>query len=378
MPAKPLTEDQLLEAIRVVNEYGSVAEAARRLNIARPTLQHRYAAAKSRSDLRTEVDERAPEGHLVKGVSTLYDADGVMKAQWVKTNVDREKQLEALKEVIDALKADLPRGEPVSAPTQTSPELCNLFTFTDYHLGMLAWHREGGEDWDLEIAESVINRSMASMIGRSPAADTAVVNIQGDFLHTDGKIPVTPAHGHVLDADSRYPKIRKAAIRIIRNLVKMCLEAHQNVHLVIAEGNHDEEGTGWLADFFDVHYENEPRVTVNDSSLPFYVFEWGQTMLGIHHGHKVKNEALPLLFAAQFPEVWGRTKRREIHCGHRHHRDEKEYNGVTVVQHPTLAARDAYAARGGWIADRAAWAITYHKQYGAVGRVMVTPEMLNG
>ncbi len=181
-----------------------------------------------------------------------------------------------------------------------------------------------------------------------------------------------------LDADSRYPKIRKAAIRIIRRLVRDCLECHQNVHLVIAEGNHDEEGTGWLADFFDVHYEDEPRVSVNDSALPFYVFEWGQTMLGIHHGHKVKNEALPLLFAAQFPEVWGRTKRREIHCGHRHHRDEKEYNGVTVVQHPTLAARDAYAARGGWIADRAAWAITYHKQYGAVGRVMVTPEMLNG
>jgi hypothetical protein len=49
---------------------------------------------------------------------------------------------------------------------------------------------------------------------------------------------------------------------------------------------------------------------------------------------------------------------------------------VTVVQHPTLAARDAYAARGGWIADRAAWAITYHKKYGAVGRVMITTEML--
>ena len=78
----------------------------------------------------------------------------------------------------------------------------------------------------------------------------------------------------------------------------------------------------------------------------------------------------------QHPEAWGRTKRREIHCGHRHHRDEKEYNGVTVVQHPTLAARDAYAARGGWIADRAAWAITYHKRFGGVGRVAITPEML--
>jgi hypothetical protein len=54
----------------------------------------------------------------------------------------------------------------------------------------------------------------------------------------------------------------------------------------------------------------------------------------------------------------------------------REYNGATVIQHPTLAARDAYAARGGWIADRAAWAITYHKKYGAVGRVMITTEML--
>ena len=83
-----------------------------------------------------------------------------------------------------------------------------------------------------------------------------------------------------------------------------------------------------------------------------------------------------LLFAAQFPAEWGRTRKREIHCGHRHHRDEKEYNGAVVIQHPTLAARDAYAARGGWIADRAAQAITYHRKYGQVGRVSVCPEML--
>lgn len=371
-----MTEEELLEAIRVVNEYGSVAEAARRLNIARPTLQHRYAAAKDRLAQREEVDSRAPEGHLVKGVSTLYGADGVVKAQWVKTNIDHQARLDALKEVIDALKADLPKAEPVPAPSIVADYLCNLYTFTDYHLGMLAWHREGGEDWDLEIAETIISSAMISMIRQSPVAHTAVVNIQGDFLHTDGKVPVTPAHGHVLDADSRYPKIRKAAIRIIRRLVRDCLECHQNVHLVIAEGNHDEEGTGWLSDMMAVVYENEPRLTVDNSALPFYCHQWGTVMLGIHHGHKVKNESLPLLFAAQFPEIWGATKRREIHCGHRHHRDEKEYNGVTVVQHPTLAARDAYAARGGWIADRAAWAITYHRDYGAVGRVMVTPEMV--
>jgi hypothetical protein len=317
-----------------------------------------------------------PEGYVAKGVSTYYNAEGKPSGQWVKASLSHEALVDAMREAVEGFKGDIEPASPIVAPAASEEHLCNLYTFTDYHLGMLAWHKEGGSDWNISIAERTIIAALQKMIEQSPKAHTAVINIQGDFLHTDGKTPVTPASKHVLDADSRFPKIRKSAIRVIRSLVAMSLLRHQEVHLIIAEGNHDEEASGWLADLFSVHYEEEPRVNVNDSVLPFYIFEWGATMLGVHHGHKVKNESLPLLFAAQFPQEWGRTTRREIHCGHRHHRDEKEYNGVTVVQHPTLAARDAYAARGGWIADRAAWAITYHKKYGAVGRVMITTEML--
>jgi len=49
---------------------------------------------------------------------------------------------------------------------------------------------------------------------------------------------------------------------------------------------------------------------------------------------------------------------------------------MTVIQHPTLAARDAYAARGGWIAERQVTSITYSDKYGQVARNTVTPEML--
>lgn len=317
-----------------------------------------------------------PDGYVAKGVSTYYNAEGKPAGQWVKASLSHQALVDAMREAIDGFKDEILPASVIATPQACEEHLCNLYTFTDYHLGMLAWHKEGGSDWSIAIAEKTILAALVQMVNQSPNAHTSVLNIQGDFLHTDGKTPVTPASKHVLDADSRFPKIRRSAIRIIRSLVAICLQRHQEVRLIIAEGNHDEESAGWLSDLFAVHYEEEPRVTVNDSVLPFYVFEWGATMLGIHHGHKVKNESLPLLFAAQFPQEWGRTTRREIHCGHRHHRDEKEYNGVTVVQHPTLAARDAYAARGGWIADRAAWAITYHKKYGAVGRVMITTEML--
>lgn len=379
MPTPPLSPALMREALEAVNEHGTITEAAVALGIKRETLQSRVNRAREaqmRGALDDDIAERIPEGFAAKGVSTLYDAEGNVRAQWVKTDVDREKRLEALKDVVAGLREQIAPLPPVSAPQGILGDLCNLYTFSDYHLGMLAWHREGGDDWDLDIAETTLAKAFRAMVDQSPRAHTAVINLQGDFLHTDGKVPVTPAHGHVLDADTRFPKLRQSAIRLIRGLILYALETHAHVHLIVAEGNHDEESSGWLADMFAVQYENEPRLTVDDEKLPFYVFEWGMTMLGIHHGHKVKNEQLPLLFAAQFPESWGRTKRREIHCGHRHHRDEKEYNGVTVVQHPTLAARDAYAARGGWIADRAAWAMTYHKQYGAVGRVCVTPEMV--
>ena len=370
------------ETLEAIDRLGSARAASIELGMNIGGASETYLAVKKKAAKKGYAPEHdftrpVPDGYVAKGVSTYYNAEGKPAGQWVKASLSYQALAEAMREAIDGFKDEIPPAVSIVAPAASEEHLCNLYTFTDYHLGMLAWHKEGGNDWNLSLAEQTIIAALVQMVNQSPNAHTAVVNIQGDFLHTDGKMPVTPTSKHVLDADSRFPKIRRAAIRIIRSLVAICLQRHQEVYLIIAEGNHDEESAGWLADLFAVHYEDEPRVTVNDSVLPFYVFEWGSTMLGIHHGHKVKNESLPLLFAAQFPQQWGRTTRREIHCGHRHHRDEKEYNGVTVVQHPTLAARDAYAARGGWIADRAAWAITYHKKYGAVGRVMITTEMLS-
>ena len=132
----------------------------------------------------------------------------------------------------------------------------------------------------------------------------------------------------------------------------------------------------WLRVLFKALFENEPRVEVVDSPLPYYCLQHGKTMLGFHHGHLKKNDQLPMLFAAQFSQMWGLTTKRYAHTGHRHHVEEKEHSGMTVVQHPTLAARDAYAARGGWIAERQVSCITYHKAYGQVSKVTIVPEML--
>jgi hypothetical protein len=366
VPTPPLSQALCDEALAAVDQHGGVTAAADALDINRKTFQSRVSEARRRK-----------AGMVVTGRSTLTDLrTGEPVMEWVKETQDRQASLDALRAAAEALAADIPRAEPVAAPRSYADSLCNLYSYFDYHVGMLAWRKEGGDDWDLTIAERSLQQSYGAMVTQAPAARKAIICIGGDWLHTDGLLPLTPASKHVLDADGRFSKIVQVAIRGIRFIVTCALAKHAEVELIVMEGNHDETGSVWLRHMLSALYENEPRLSVNASELPFYVSRWGEVMLGFHHGHKVKNEQLPLLFAAQFPKMWGDTTKRQIHCGHRHHVDEKEYNGVTIIQHPTLSARDAYAARGGWIAERAVQAITYHKRFGQVGRVYVCPEML--
>jgi hypothetical protein len=374
------------ELIDAINEHGGLRAASRALGRAVSGFSQMLSSVKAKASLGGyspdhDLNKPIAPGYVGKGHSTLYRVDkqtGEKREvlQWVKTKADEHARANMIEQAFLAASDELPRLPPLDPPDLVLGQLLNLYTITDYHLGMQAWAAEGGEDWDLVIAEMMLHKAFAQMVSSSPAAHKGVVNIQGDFLHTDGKTPVTPLHRHVLDASGRYAQMVHAAVRVMRRVVDMALARHTEVEVIFAEGNHDLEGSMWLRIMFAALYENEPRLTVNASELPFYVVRWGKVMLGIHHGHQVKNDALPLLFAAQYPTVWGETTKRYAHAGHRHHAETKEHSGMIVEQHPTLSARDAYAARGGWIAERAARCITYHETFGEVGRTTVTPEML--
>jgi hypothetical protein len=378
--------DRQRQYIDSVNEHKGVMAAAAALGIGFQSVSEAISKIKERAALKGY----SPEHHLtrpiapglkMRGTSQLYkqgQAEPVL--EWVKTSADEERRMQVIRDAFDIMASDLPRIEPVERPAMTHESLCNLYTLTDSHVGALAWHKETASgDWDLSIAERVLTGCFEHMVNSSPKAKVAFVNQLGDFLHTDGTsgmAAVTPLHGNNLDADGRFSKMVQTAVRILRRVVDFALTRHEKVVVLMAEGNHDMASSVWLRVLFRALYENEPRVEVIDSELPYYCYRHGKTMLAFHHGHLKKNDQLPILFAAQFPKIWGDTEKRYAHCGHRHHVEEKEHSGLTVIQHPTLAARDAYAARGGWIADRAVTAITYHSEYGQVARTTVVPEML--
>lgn len=370
-----------LEYIEALEKHGSANKAAKACGVDRRVFARALDGLKSRAaragySPQHDMTKTVPDGFKVKGVSTYYDEEGKPRGQWVKSSVDEQRQAELMKAAIEAMSLEIPRVPPARAPKSTASSLCNVYTLTDCHMGMLAWHKEGGSDWDVSIAERTLTGCFEHMVSSAPHARAAVIAQLGDFLHSDGLLPVTPSSGHVLDQDGRFSKIVTAAIRVLRRVVGFALERHEQVFVLMAEGNHDMASSVWLRAMFKALYENEPRVTVIDSELPYYVHQHGETMIGFHHGHMKKNDDLPLLFAAQFPRVWGSSLKRYCHTGHRHHAEEKEHSGMLVIQHPTLSARDAYAARGGWVAERQATAMTFHEKFGLVARNTVTPEML--
>ena len=315
-------------------------------------------------------------GQFVKGVSTLYDEQG-QRLQWVKTDTDKQIQYELAQEALRALCDEIEPVDPVPAPESKLPEdLCNLFVVTDYHLGMQAWGEETRDaDWDTSIAERLLVAWFKAAIERMPDAQTAVFAQLGDFLHWDGLDSVTPMSGHILDADTRFQKLVRVAIRALRQCTEILLRKHEHVHLIMAEGNHDMASSVWLREMFSAFYELEPRVTVDLSPDPYYVHQHGNTGLYFHHGHKRKTRELDRVFAAKFREIYGQCEHNYGHSGH-YHFDKQETSLMTIEQHRTLAASDAYASRGGWLSGRGAKGITYHSRYGEVGRVIITPEMV--
>jgi hypothetical protein len=371
-----------MELIDAVNLHGSHRAAAKALGISASTIDEAIRAAKKKASVHGfspdhDMTRTVPEPFVVRGISTYYNAEGKPSGQWVKSRIDDAKLAEMVQATLDGMKDEITKADPCRPPTDyISDQILNCYVITDYHLGMLSWSEETGADWDVTIAEDLIIKWFQQAIAQSPNAKTAIFAQLSDFLHFDGMDAVTPSSKHLLDVDTRFSKLVRSSIRILRTIINMLLQKHQEVHIIMADANHDPVSQIWLREWFAVMYENEPRVTVDTSPNPYNAYEFGKTALFFHHGHKRKPANVSEVFAAQFREMFGRTKYAYAHMGHMHHLDVKENSLMIVEQHRTLAAPDAYSARGGWLSGRDAKVITYHQQYGEVSRLTINSDML--
>ena len=360
------------EAQRLYRETGNCNEVARIMGVHRTTAKELMdkadqwdtldpAVATAMGTIKTEV---VPSAIWVKTKPT-EDAPGY--SIYLRPEVAQETLGEALRAALDGLKP----WAPVPAPTYSDADLVTAYLIADVHAGLMAWGREAGVDWDTAKLADRLRDWMGRCVSSSPASDTAVIIYAGDTTHANDQTNQTPQSKHGLDVDTRFYKTMTMTAEALCHTVRMALEKHKSVVVVILPGNHDRDAYIGLRLAPLYLFRDDPRVSVYNEPGSFWVHQFGNVMLAAHHGDKAKPEKIVMFLADHYNKIWGGTRYRFLYTGHFHHLKMADIGGMQWEQLRPVTEKDAYSFNHAFPARAQMQAVTYHREHGEIQRVKV-------
>lgn len=370
--ASPTVRD--LEFIEAIEKAKSMRGAARLLGVGEASVRRRVESLKKRAALRGHSPEHdmthvVPDGYKVKGVSTYYDKDGKPAGQWVKSAEDSERQAELMREMIAAFVADLPAMQVQPWPLDWQSDVIPWIQIGDAHIGLLAHANEVGENFNIKIAETELCGAIGILIDELPNCERLVINDLGDGTHIENFEGRTEASGHILDHDSRFPKVIKAYSRIMRFIVEKALTKARHVDVIVNQGNHSRTNDIWMAELLRVVYGHTGRVHVLNNDSVFIAYRMGNTLVMTHHSDKCKPSQLAHVMTNDFRKDYGETEFHYVDVGHVHHGMVlKEHPGIFVESFNHLASLDRWAHDSGYRNRKSITIVLRSRRFGEVGR----------
>ena len=169
--------------------------------------------------------------------------------------------------------------------------------------------------------------------------------IGGDLLNMD-TFNGTTTSGTPVDNHQKAYHAYVDAFNALYWSVSYIKQFCENLHVVYVPGNHDRLSSYHIAHALSKCFDNE------DFSIYFdveyaerKVVMYGHNFFAFEHGDVTKKNT-PLVYATEFPLLWGRTKYRTCYTGHFHSKKtieyttENEHNGFSIKHLPSLCASD--------------------------------------
>ena len=363
MPTPPLSDEKKQEALDALKAAGgNKSQAARNLGLDRRTFTSRIEKARQDPAIQNVMDEVGTG--MVPSMVWLKSKDHSI---CLKPPPIEDDTLERIRASLEGL---TPAPE-IAAPLYANEDLLTLYPVSDVHIGMMAWGKETGEDFDTRAACDRLQSWVGQCVKASPESSVGVVLLNGDTLHADDQQNQTPGSKHQLDVATRHFRTLEMSISAIGSCVEMAAAHHDKVKVRVLPGNHDR--TAYMAILFALaeRYRGNPRIEVPKVPGEFFVFEHGACMIAAHHGDKAKAQRLVLALADDHAEMWGRTRYRFLWTGHLHHHKSEDIGGLQWEQLRAITAKDAYAKSHAFSARAQLQAVTYHRDKGEVSRVKV-------
>lgn len=201
-------------------------------------------------------------------------------------------------------------------PTGIAAEIAII----DAHIGKLAWSRETGQlDYDLKISvNDYLNAFDQNIQWIEPFKPEKIFYIVGqDIFHVENFEATTFKGGNRLDADSRLPKIYRKGSEVIIRCIEQCSQVAPT-EVIWVPGNHDMHASFFLCMLLEKLFAGNKRISVDVGEQRRKARLWGNLLVGFTHEIRGRQASWINELSAAFPELWGKSKFREWHYGHKH------------------------------------------------------------
>jgi hypothetical protein len=305
--------------------------------------------------------------------SVGFNADEVghywYKSKHISAHVKPEKiSYENLRDdLIRELSAYSPIFPKIDHPVNTDPHLL-VIDPADVHIGKLANEFGTGDRYNSDIA---IKRVIEGVLGvlrkaRGYEIDQILFVAGNDIIHTDNTKRTT-TNGTPQDTDGmwydNFMDAKDLYIRVIELLLN-----YAPVHYCFNPSNHDFVQGLLLSDVIHTYFRNHPNMTFDVDLKHRKYYTYGVNLIGTTHGDGAKQADLPLL-AANESEDWSKCKHRYIYTHHVHHKNSKDYPGVTVESLRSPSGADYWHHKAGYQhAPKAIEGFLHHPEFGQVAR----------
>jgi UDP-2,3-diacylglucosamine pyrophosphatase LpxH len=245
---------------------------------------------------------------------------------------------DALAEVLANFKPEYQSVTEVLTSKKFERDCVGVISIQDLHFG-----KEDNEDIADHFKSSIENLVHRSYLSHKMSKIIYVIG--GDLLNMD-TFSGTTTSGTPLDNHQKAYDAYKTAFDFLYWSINYIKNFCDNLHVVYLPGNHDRLSSYHMAHalskcfdpedytiYFDVEYA-ERKVVV-----------YGHNFFAFEHGDVTKKNTA-LVYATEFPVLWGRTKHRTCYTGHFHSKKtveyttENEHNGFSIKHLPSLCSTD--------------------------------------
>jgi hypothetical protein len=250
------------------------------------------------------------------------------------------------------------------APPSNKQDCLYVLNIQDLHLSKLAWAKETGNSYDINIAKEVFTNAVNDLMKKAPKdrIEEVIVICGSDFFQCDQEGTTTA--GTFVDTDSRLAKSFEEGVKLLTETIEK-LSINHKVRVMCYPGNHDATVSLYAGYYISAWFKNNLSVVVENGPQTRKYYGYGNTLLCFVHGNEEKAADLPLIIMREQMAEVSKYKYIECLCGHLHKDSVTEKNGIKVRVASSLSGEDSWHVRRGFTGNiRTSQGLLYNREQG--------------